>query len=92
MAQVLKLAEQDKLDDPVLKHLVGCKVEAAKEYAILNGKIKEVQLMIVDKMAKLATDCQESQSNTKLYNRDILLYVQKNPGAIVVKEESESES
>lgn len=92
MAKVLKLAEQGKLDDPVLKHMVGMKIETAAKYDVLNGKIKEVQLMIVDRMAKLATECQESQSNAKLYNRDILLYVQRNPDALVIEEESESES
>lgn len=79
---VLKMAEEEKLSDPVLKHLVEKKIEVATEYAKLNAEIKEVQLMIVERMAKLATACTESQATTKTYNRDILLYIQKNPNLI----------
>jgi len=86
IGRVLKLAQEEKLDDPVLLHLVGKKIEVAKEYAQLNAEIKEVQLMIVDKMAKLATACTDSQAMAKTYNRDILLYVQKNPSLIEAKD------
>lgn len=92
ISKVLKLEESGKLSDPVLKHLVGKKIEVAKEYAELNGKIKEVQLMIVEKMGSLASACTEAQATAKTYNRDILLYVQKNPSLIEdVSSENENE-
>lgn len=86
IAKVLKASEEETLDDPVLKHLVGKKIEVAQEYAKLNAEIKEVQLMIIERMAKLAAACTESKGLAKTYNRDILLYVQKNPGVLITDE------
>jgi hypothetical protein len=85
ISEVLQMAEDETLEDAVLKHLVEKKVEVAKEYEQLNDEIKELQFMIIDKMGKLAQSCTESQMISKTCNRDILLYVQKNPDSIKLK-------
>jgi len=79
MTKVLELVNQKKLDDPVLVHLVNKKLDLAQEQAGLATEIKEVQLEVVKKMSDLADKSMKAKGAVEHYNRDILLYVQKNP-------------
>ena len=79
MTRVLELAEGKKIKDPVLLHLVNKKLDLVQEQAVMATEIKKVQLEVIERMSDLADRSLKAKGAAEHYNRDILLYVQKNP-------------
>ena len=79
MTKVLELVNGGKINDPVLKYMVDSKLDLAADQANLMTETKKIQLEVVKKMSDVADKVMKNKGAMEHKNREILLYVQKNP-------------
>ena len=82
MKKVLDSFQSDKIDDILLLHMVKKKLELHQENEKYQKEAKNLQLKLLNELARLTDKVVKSQGALEVFNADILKYTKENPKLI----------